>query len=221
VKNTGTSAIYSTIQSGYQAASTGQSLLIQTGDFTENLLLNRNIVSGLLGGYDSGFETDSGWTTINGNVTINSGTVNISKIIIATASTLALGDALDTTNLTWTTGGGVSWIAQTQTTHDGLDAAKSGTITDSSGISTVKTTVTTGAGTMSFWWKVSSEEDCGYLYFYLDSGQQASITGEVGWQQQIYTLSAGTHNLQWMYYKDSGCGDTGAGWVDQVVLPGI
>lgn len=109
VKNSVTSATYSTIQSAYNAASTEQSLLIRTGNFTENLLLNRNIVTSLLGGYDTGFTTASGWTNIYGNVTINSGTVNMSKVIIAAAPTTPTNllldpsfEASDGSSLYWT-----------------------------------------------------------------------------------------------------------------------
>src|SRR4051812_6308801 len=45
-----------------------------------------------------------------------------------TAQTLA--EALDTTNLAWTTGGDAAWFGQTTNTHDGFDAARSGIVSN-------------------------------------------------------------------------------------------
>ena len=43
-------------------------------------------------------------------------------------STVSLGTALDNTSLTFTTGGSSSWAGQSSQTHDGVDAARSGTL---------------------------------------------------------------------------------------------
>ncbi len=130
--------------------------------------------------------------------------------------------ALDATNLTLTTGGGGTWFGQATTTHDSVDAAQSGGILDAQ--ETGLETTVTGPGTLTFWWKVSSEENYDFLRFTLDGGQQAGareISGEVDWQQQTIAVPAGSHTLSWTYSKDeapysSAGGD--AGWVDQVVF---
>jgi len=57
--------------------------------------------------------------------------------------------------------------------------------------------------TITFYWKVSSEEDADYLQFYIDSTLKDQISGEVGWQQKSYSVAAGTHILKWRYAKDS------------------
>jgi len=44
-----------------------------------------------------------------------------------------------------------------------------------------------GAGTVTFWWKVSSEANHDWLSFYADGVLQDRISGEVGWQQITYT----------------------------------
>ncbi len=132
-----------------------------------------------------------------------------------------LGDAVDAPELVWTTGGNAHWIPQTATTHDGVDAAHSGTIREAE-VSWMQTTVT-GPGTLSFWWKVSSEPGFDYLKFYIDGAEQSgAISGEVNWQQKTYSLSDGSHTLKWAYSKDEIGGDLGSdrGWVDQVVWAG-
>src|SRR6185369_10991819 len=76
-----------------------------------------------------------------------------------------LAEALDTAGLTWTTGGNASWLGQTNVTFDGVDAARSGTITD--GQESWLQTIVTGPGVVAFWWKVSSEGDSDVLQFYM------------------------------------------------------
>ncbi|MCX6903952.1 MAG: immunoglobulin domain-containing protein, partial [Verrucomicrobia bacterium] len=127
-----------------------------------------------------------------------------------------LVDALNASNLVWSTGGGALWTKETSVTHDGQAAAQSGMIADSQE-SWLETTVT-GPGPLSFWWKVSSEADFDYLEFYINGVRQAArIAGEVDWQAQNYTLGAGFQVLHWRYVKD-GTRSTGQdrGWVDQV-----
>ena len=80
--------------------------------------------------------------------------------------------ALDDPGLQWSTGGDGNWAPQTQTTHDGVDAARSGTIADSQS-STLDTTVT-GPATVSFWWKVDSEKNFDFLNVDVD-GQRGRL----------------------------------------------
>jgi len=131
-----------------------------------------------------------------------------------------LADALDTPGFTWTNSGNANWFSQSITTKDGIDAAESGNITHSQS-STMETAVV-GPGTMTFWWKVSSESGYDYLRFYLNNVEQtgslARIAGEVDWVQKTVTIPTGSQTVKWSYTKDSSV-DTGAdtAWVDQVV----
>jgi len=129
---------------------------------------------------------------------------------------LTLCEALDACQLTWTTGGDAAWFPQTTNTHDGVDAAQSGHIGDSQ--QTWLETTVTGPGTLSFWWKVSSESCCDPLTFYVDGVYQADIRGVVDWAQPTFSIAAGTHTLRWTYSKDgSVASGLDAGWVDQVL----
>lgn len=74
-----------------------------------------------------------------------------------------------------------------------------------------------GAGILGFWWKVSSEDGYDFLRFQVDSIEQASISGEVGWTEHGVRLGEGTHTLRWTYSKDlSLSGGLDRGWVDAV-----
>lgn len=127
-----------------------------------------------------------------------------------------LGTALDATYLTWYTSGNSNWFAQTNFTYDGVSAAQSGTLTNNQQ-SRLQTTFS-GAGTFSFWWKVSSESGWDYLRFFIDGQEQRKISGEANWSYYAYTNSSGARTATWLYVKDSYLANGyDAGWVDQVV----
>jgi len=136
---------------------------------------------------------------------------------VANLTVLApIGAALDALNLTWSTSGNAAWFGETSITHDGIDAAQSGRITNSQQ-STVQANVS-GPGLLNFWWKVSSEQFFDYLNFFVDGAQQASVSGEVDWQFQTFDIGSGVHTLKWTYQKDSSVSaGLDAGWLDQVL----
>lgn len=78
--------------------------------------------------------------------------------------------------------------------------------------------MTSGPGTLSFWWRVSSETGWDFLEFYLDGTQVTThISGEVAWQQRTLRIPAGVHALRWLYAKDESVSSgQDRGWVDQV-----
>ena len=75
-----------------------------------------------------------------------------------------------------------------------------------------------GPGTLTFWWKVSSEENFDFLRFFIDGVEQSgAIHGEVDWQQRTNLISSGTHTLRWRYEKDSSASEgQDAGWIDEL-----
>jgi len=62
-------------------------------------------------------------------------------------------------------------------------------------------TTISGPGTVSFFWKVSSEASYDFLEFYIDGTRQDRISGNINWVQKSYVLTAGMHTLQWKYIK--------------------
>jgi hypothetical protein len=115
---------------------------------------------------------------------------------------------------TW---GNALWFVQTNVAHDGLPAAQSGAVGNGQQAS-IQTTVV-GPGTLSFWWKVSSETNCDLLTFHIDTSQLARISGEADWQQMVFPVSSGSHTLRWDYSKDlDGSSGMDAGWVAQIAF---
>jgi hypothetical protein len=129
---------------------------------------------------------------------------------------VTLEDALnDNINLTWTTGGDGDWFGEDVITHDGVSAAMSPLMTH--GESSWLNTTVTGAGDLSFLWKVSSESCCDELYLYINDTDIDYIAGEIDWQYRVIGLPEGTHALGWFYYKDGSVSiGFDAAFLDQV-----
>lgn len=147
-------------------------------------------------------------TALNGTST-RTYTVTVIRPLDLTAS-------LDGAGLSWTVGGTAGWYGQNATTHDNTDAAQSADVNDDQE-SWMETTVT-GPGTLTYWWKVSSENNYDFLRFYIDGTEQTGrISGTVDWTQKSVAIAAGSHVLRWRYTKDgSDTAGADAGWVDEV-----
>ena len=125
-------------------------------------------------------------------------------------------DAIEQYN-TITLTGDANWFAQTGTSYDGIDAVESGTVfaNEASRFSISKRTTS-----VSFWYKVSSENNYDFFEFYIDGSRRLRISGEVGWTQFTNgSLGNTNHTFEWRYTKD-GYVDAGSdkAWVDKVVF---
>ncbi|HBC45907.1 MAG TPA: hypothetical protein DCZ43_02565 [candidate division Zixibacteria bacterium] len=121
----------------------------------------------------------------------------------------------------WLTGGNAGWVIDQTSPYEGLYSAKSGVITDNQS-SELSTSMTVTAGTISFYYKVSSESGYDYLRFYIDNNLQAQWSGDAGWAQANYGVTAGEHTFKWGYYKDQGTSrGSDCAWVDYIIFPQI
>ena len=146
---------------------------------------------------------------------------------------VTLSEALDARGLVFTSGGDVdtAWVATNAFVKEGTHSAQClspGTATRREGVRTVwmETTVT-GAGTLTFWWKVDCDHDpegfCDWdhLAYFVDGVEQARIDGETEWTLCTVTLTdEGEHVIRWEYVKDAYVDEresADVGWVDAVV----
>ncbi len=128
----------------------------------------------------------------------------------------SLCEALDNCNLEFNSSGFNVWFAQTDISQDGVSAAQSGAIGNYE--YTIIYTTITGPGTLSFWWKVSSEQIYDRLEFHINDVTQDAISGDIDWLQMQYDIPEGTHTLTWKYVKDGSISQgLDCGFVDQVV----
>jgi WD40 repeat protein len=121
--------------------------------------------------------------------------------------------------LPWRSGGSLPWVVQSSVVRSGSYAARAGAIGHNSS-SWLELNLSLGAGTVSFWYRVSSESGYDYLRFYVDGVEKAKWSGETGWQYASLSVTAGTHTLRWEYSKDvSVVAGSDTAWLDDIRLP--
>jgi hypothetical protein len=119
----------------------------------------------------------------------------------------------------WMTGGDVTWYAAG--VHSGAYCAQSGSISHNQSTYIEREFIIgPHGGTVTFWWRVSSEADHDWLEFYIDNVLQAGrISGETGWAQVTFALAGGIRTLRWRYVKDSSGSAVGdCGWIDDIIV---
>ena len=117
--------------------------------------------------------------------------------------------------LVFTTDGNAKWtLADDVDGHDTV--ARSGSIGDSQSSSLF--TSATGAGTLSFAWKISSEANYDKCFLYVDGVQKAVIHGEVAWAAaSVAVTGKGEPSIEWRYKKDGSVSrGSDCVWLDDV-----
>ena len=105
--------------------------------------------------------------------------------------------------------------------YEGVYCVKSG----GAGVSNVTSNLTLRheAGSndsISFYYKVSSENGYDKLHFYIDNTEMGTWSGTVNWTKAAYAVGAGTHTYRWSYTKDGSVNSgSDCGWIDFVSLP--
>jgi Divergent InlB B-repeat domain len=122
---------------------------------------------------------------------------------------------------TWTESG-AAWFGQYQTSKDGIDSVASPAL--GAGQQSRITSTFIGPGTLTFWWKVSSQANNGVLALLVnDVTQPSAISGTTAdWTQRSVVLPAGTHRVAWRYSRTSSSTTAGdnRGYVDLVSFTG-
>ncbi len=120
----------------------------------------------------------------------------------------------------FTFSGNQPWVRVTPEAYDGDYSMKSGDISDDeTSVMQTELDIST-AGNISFYKKVSSENDYDFLRFYIDDALKGSWSGSIDWSQESYAVTTGVHIFKWTYSKD---GNTSSGsdcaWVDYIDFP--
>ncbi len=120
----------------------------------------------------------------------------------------------------WINTGDSPWIITTDNIFDGEFSAKSGDITDYENSDLIISFETMGEGEISFYRKVSSEENWDFLKFYISDTKLDEWSGEADWEQFTYPVTAGSHTLKWTYVKDPNTSNgNDCAWLDNIVFP--
>jgi hypothetical protein len=119
----------------------------------------------------------------------------------------------------WTTSTGPAWYADTARAHGGTRSIRGADIGDNQQTGVQFTVTLADAGTLSFWYTVSSESGFDYLRAYDNGTQLGRWSGNVGWTQVSFALAAGTHTIEFRYTKDGSVSSgSDTGWVDDVQI---
>jgi hypothetical protein len=119
----------------------------------------------------------------------------------------------------WVSEGG-NWTIDANEAFDGDFSGRSGQIPDN-GFSSLKYTCETKAcDFVSFWRKTSTEGEKDKLSFFIDNQLMGEWSGETAWGRVLYTVTPGTHELEWRYSKDlNNNNGSDAVWLDDIHLP--
>ena len=78
------------------------------------------------------------------------------------------------------------------------------------------------AGDLTFWYKVSSENNYDKLHFYMDNQEKGVWSGSVDWAEFTQPVSAGTHTFKWSYTKDYSVNSgSDCAWIDDIKFPPV
>lgn len=122
---------------------------------------------------------------------------DIHHLKLESASSISLGEAVDNTELTWTTSGDSLWFGQTIVTYAGGDAAQSGEV--SAGQFSRLETVIDGPGILTFYWRVSTATAVTNLTLVMDGVIKDRCWAYEYWDRRAIVIPAGRHTLQWNF----------------------
>ena len=120
----------------------------------------------------------------------------------------------------WTMSGNSDWTMDANDPYEGVYSAKSGNISDSqtSNLEVVFNIVSDGE--ITFYKKVSSENNWDFLKFFIDGNQMDQWSGNVPWGMESFTVTTGVHTFKWQYYKDSSVSNgEDCAWIDYIIFP--
>ncbi|MCD4818066.1 MAG: carboxypeptidase regulatory-like domain-containing protein [Candidatus Cloacimonetes bacterium] len=120
----------------------------------------------------------------------------------------------------WYFEGAEDWLIVSDVTYDGSYSAESGNISDNETTDLLISLDITASGQISFWSKISSENDYDYLRFFIDDFELSSWSGEIDWQEFSYNVSTGVHEFKWRYEKDGSVSSgEDCAWIDFISFP--
>ena len=125
----------------------------------------------------------------------------------------------DFSTFDWRFYGDANWTSTPEQKNAGTYSVQAGSINNDEN-STLALTLDCISGNISFYYKVSSEQNLNYLKFYVDGVEQDKWSGEQDWTQVSFPVTKGPRTFEWTYSKNGSAsiGDDTA-WIDDIVFP--
>jgi hypothetical protein len=128
----------------------------------------------------------------------------------------------DFNSLSWTTSGDQDWFITSSAPYEGIYCSQSGSISHYDSTRLYISLAVVSDDTISFYYKVSSENNWDYLRFLVDGIERDKWSGDIGWTEFKYPVSAGAHSFEWKYTKDGSLSNgSDCAWIDQIIFPPI
>ncbi len=175
----------------------------------------------------SSFSVDISTSAQVGDVANLTYTWNAAPYTTIFSGALAIGQIVedwetDPSIFNWTSGGSAPWYRDNTTYYEGDYSMRSGSIGNNQTSQLIITVNVISEDDLSFYYKVSSENNYDFLKFYVDGNSLGEWSGEVNWSQFSTPLQVGEHTLTWSYEKDYSASDgSDAAWVDYIEFPPI
>jgi hypothetical protein len=120
----------------------------------------------------------------------------------------------------WTFGGNLPWVTTSVDPFEGAFSAKSGAISHSQNSQMILSYDVGTTDSISFYVKVSSENNYDFMRFFINGTQMGQWSGTVPWTRVAYPVTAGQKTFEWRYVKDGSVSSgSDCAWVDYIIFP--
>ena len=128
-------------------------------------------------------------------------------------------ESYDFSTFPWEHYGNASWIVTSYEKNSGIYSAQSGSI-DHDENTTLQVRLECGSGDITFYRKISSEENYDFLEFYIDGEKRGEWSGTTDWDRVSFPVTTGIRTFKWTYSKDGSVSeDDDTAWIDDIVFP--
>ena len=159
----------------------------------------------------------------NYDITLNltSGMYSAAKTYGATAGIILEDfESNDFTKYAWTTAGSQPWATTMFQPYEGVYCSVSGNINDNESSELLINLTALADDSVTFWYKMSSEQDWDYLRFYVDGLVQNAWSGIGNWSYAGFQIGSGSHQLRFSYEKDNYLSaGSDCAWLDNIRFP--
>ena len=171
-------------------------------------------------GLISGIPTTTGTFSVALSASNADGTDSKTLQLTINSAASLIAQAVDNTQLVFTTGGNLPWTLSTSSNHDGVDSVESGWITHSQ--QTWLETTVTGPAYINFWFQLQSELGGDYFRFTIDGEELWYSEDTHLWRLLGFYVPPGQHTVRWNYTKNESINYGYDGmWLDQIEVQGV
>ncbi|HHN48003.1 MAG TPA: T9SS type A sorting domain-containing protein [Bacteroidales bacterium] len=120
----------------------------------------------------------------------------------------------------WTSAGNLPWTITDVDPYQGVYCAKSGSITHNQSTQLILDYDVGANDSISFYRKVSSENNYDFLKFYINDQMVGQWSGSFPWERVVFPVTPGFKTFKWEYMKDGSVSSgEDCAWIDYIILP--